>query len=197
MQQRMQHRSDGRADSRGSNKLQSAIAMRTNRNTVWMSKFKNQSENMQQELVLCLGLLERRMALLLRLTASLRDSVQALTNLDASGIHDGARRQDELCREIRSLDVDLRSTFHKVLEVRKSAPHERLATEFVNQLLSLNQRSQDAAEQVSHWNAVQSGLLRRSRRYVNAVMNVFANYSGICDRTSFAVQVQHTVTEGA
>lgn len=133
-----------------------------------------------------MNLLKRRVAALRLLAAGLEASCTALTNLDLSGIHQGIAQQENLCSEIRFLDEEMRRLHHALFQQAGPAegigPMEELAQFLdpggVKQLGDLFAELQTCHARVRYLNSVHGGLLRRSRRSVNVLMNFLSGPAG-------------------
>ncbi len=119
---------------------------------------------MARETTLYLQLIERRIEMLRLLAAALRQSHQAIAELNLAGIYEATLQQENLCAGIRFLDRELKAA------EGFCSPDTEQFQHWVRQL--------GAAEaEVRHLNRIQAGLIRRSRRSVNVMVNFLANYS--------------------
>jgi hypothetical protein len=131
-------------------------------------------------------LLKRRLASLRLMAKELRDCRQSFVRMDLESTREHISYQQGLCSEIRFLDHELgvlrsqivgaaalhpdgsdNSAFAKVFDSASALELRRIMGEL-------------AAVQKSVWrlNRVYAGLLRRSRRSINVLINVMASYMG-------------------
>jgi hypothetical protein len=131
-------------------------------------------------------LLKRRAASL-RLTArELRECRESFTRMDLEGIREHISYQKSLCAEIRALDDELGVLRRQLAAAAGLEPEGMSAAAFVglfdtDSALQLRQVMDGLAvvqETVRRLNRVYAGLLRRSRRSINVLINVMANYFG-------------------
>lgn len=141
----------------------------------------------RSETELYVELLKRRVASLRLVAKELRDCRESFVRMDLEATREHISYQQGLCSEIRFLD-------HELVELRRQmAEAEGLAAEgtsddafaklFHNGSASeLRQVLNELASvQKTVWrlNRVYAGLLRRSRRSINVLINVMASYRGI------------------
>ena len=131
-------------------------------------------------------LLKRRAASL-RLTAKeLRDCRESFTRMDLEAIRDHISYQKSLCAEIHALDDELGVLRRQLAAAAGLEPEGMSATAFVglfdaSSAVQLRQVMDDLAavqNTVRRLNCVYAGLLRRSRRSINVLINVMASYLG-------------------
>jgi hypothetical protein len=133
-------------------------------------------------------LLKRRVASLRLMARELRECRESFTSMDLEAIHAHVLYQKSLCSEIRALDDELR-----VLRRQMAAPSGQqpkgmsLAASQglcdADSSLQLQQVIDDlevVQKRVRRLNRVYTGLLRRSRRSINVLINVMAKYIGTC-----------------
>jgi hypothetical protein len=116
----------------------------------------------------------------------LRECRASFTSLDLEAIREHISYQKSLCSEIRGLDDELGVLRRQLALAAGLEPHglsgAALAKLFdANSALQLRQVTDDLAvvqKGVRRLNQVYAGLLRRSRRSINVLINVFANYFG-------------------
>jgi hypothetical protein len=133
-----------------------------------------------------LELLKRRVASLRLMAKELRECRESFTSMDLEATRDHISYQQGLCAEIRSLDDELRLLLRQLAAVQ-SVKLEGLTADKLVKLFDAGSASQlhevlaDLAvvqENVKRLNRVYAGLLRRSRRSINVLINVMANYIG-------------------
>jgi hypothetical protein len=131
-------------------------------------------------------LLKRRAASL-RLTAKeLRECRGSFTKMDLEAIREHISYQNSLCAEIRALDDELRVSRRQLAAAAGLQPEGMSGAAFAglfdaNSSLQLRQVTADLAvvqNTVRRLNRVYAGLLRRSRRSINVLINVMASYLG-------------------
>ena len=131
-------------------------------------------------------LLKRRVASL-RLTArELRECRESFTSMDLEAIREHVLYQKSLCSEIRSLDDELRVLRRQMAVASGLQPEGMSVAAFdglvdADSSLQLRQVRDDLAvvqKSVRRLSRVYAGLLRRSRRSINVLINVMANYIG-------------------
>jgi hypothetical protein len=113
-------------------------------------------------------LITRRIEMLRLLAAALRQSQKAVTARDLDGIYQGTLQQENLCAGIRFLDQEIKTAKNS------SGP----GAQRTSQEIGLIEDLLTAESEVRYLNRVQAGLLRRSRRSVNVLVNFLANYLG-------------------
>ncbi len=131
-------------------------------------------------------LLKRRVASLRLMAKELRECRESFTRMDLEAVREHISFQRGLCSEIRCLDGELRVLGRELAAERGLEP-EGVSPATVAKLLDaesalqLRQVMEDlTGVQQSVWrlNRVYAGLLRRSRRSINVLINVMANYLG-------------------
>ena len=131
-------------------------------------------------------LLKRRAASL-RLTArELRECRESFTKMDLEAIREHISYQKSLCAEIRALDDELGVLRRQLAAAAGLEPEGMSAIAFAklfdaDSALQLRQVMDDLAvvqKVVRRLNRVYAGLLRRSRRSINVLINVMASYLG-------------------
>lgn len=131
-------------------------------------------------------LLKRRVASLRLMAKELRECRESFTKMDLEAIREHISYQRGLCSEVRSLDGELRVLRWQLAEGGGLEPKEMNTTAFAKLFdadcaLQLRQVMDDLAgvrKSVGRLNRVYAGLLRRSRRSINVLINVMANYIG-------------------
>jgi hypothetical protein len=116
----------------------------------------------------------------------LRECRESFTSMDLEATREHTSYQRGLCSEIASLDDELRTLWRQLAEGSGQKPEGVSAPAFtrlfdVDSALQLRQVMDDlAVAQKTVWrlNRVYAGLLRRSRRTINVLINVMANYMG-------------------
>jgi hypothetical protein len=131
-------------------------------------------------------LLKRRAASL-RLTArELRECRESFTKMDLEGIREHISYQKSLCAEIRALDDELGVLRRQLAVAAGLEPEGMSVAAFVSlfdadsawQLRQVMDGLAVVQKTVRRLNRVYAGLLRRSRRSINVLINVMANYLG-------------------
>ncbi len=117
-----------------------------------------------------LDLLERRTSALRLLAREMAAAREAFVTLDLERIQQHTLTQENLCSEIRFLDHEIAA----LGETRAFAAGHEAA---VARLRQAETEHAQAAGAVARHNRVQGALLRRSRRSVNALMNLLAKFS--------------------
>jgi hypothetical protein len=116
----------------------------------------------------------------------LRECRESFTRMDLEAIREHISYQKSLCAEIRALDDEL-GVLRRHLAAAAGLEPERMSVEAFAGLfeagsaLQLRQVMDDlslAQKTVRRLNRVYAGLLRRSRRSINVLINVMANYLG-------------------
>ena len=131
-------------------------------------------------------LLKRRVASL-RLTAKeLRECRESFTSGDLEAIREHVLYQNGLCSEIRALDDELRVLRRQLAAPSGLQPEEMSVTAFDElfdadcsfQFRQVRDDLEVVRERVRRLNRVYAGLLRRSRRSIDVLINVMAKYDG-------------------
>ena len=140
---------------------------------------------MQREINHYLNLLERRLDRLRCLGMQLKESQAAFTAMDLDRITYYIDYQENLCNEIRSLDDQIRE-LNKRLCVAIPTGINLLAPDSLlshldegsgRKLRIVMQGLANIQAEVKRLNRVQSDLLKRSKRSINALINVMAQYT--------------------
>ncbi|MGA9055695.1 MAG: hypothetical protein WB763_04220 [Terriglobia bacterium] len=133
-----------------------------------------------------IGLLKRRVASL-RLTArELRECRKSFTGMDLEAIREHISYQKSLCSGISALDDELRVLRGQMAVASGLQPEGMSPAAFqglcdAGSSLQLRQVMDDlevVQKRVRRLNRVYAGQLRRSRRSINVLINVMANYIG-------------------
>ena len=131
-------------------------------------------------------LLKRRAASLRLMARELHECREPFTSLNLEATREHILYQRGLCSEIRSLDGELKA-LRRQLATGAGQNAEGMSAAAFAQLFDaesaaqLQQAMDDLAVvqgSVRRLNRVYSGLLRRSRRSINVLINVMANYAG-------------------
>ena len=128
---------------------------------------------MQQKPQPILELLDSRLNLLNSLAVELRACSQAMIGLDLDGMQFRVARQEQICREIRSLDASI-----DAVQKRWSREERHSSFPAAQEVLS---RISSAQAEVRRLNAAHAALLRRSRRTLQAMKNFLNCYSATYD----------------
>jgi hypothetical protein len=131
-------------------------------------------------------LLKRRVASLRLMAKELRDCREPFISMDLEATREHISYQQGLCSEIRFLDRELGVLRRELAEAGGLEPEGMSTAAFTNlfdagSASQLQQVMDDLATvQKSVWrlNRVYAGLLRRSRRSINVLINVMASYMG-------------------
>jgi hypothetical protein len=131
-------------------------------------------------------LLKRRAASLRLMAKDLHECRESFTRMDLEAIREHISYQKSLCSEIRGLDDELGVLRRQLAAEGGLAPEETSSAPFATALdadsaTQLRQVTDDLAvvqKGVRRLNHVHAGLLRRSRRSINVLINVFANCAG-------------------
>ena len=131
-------------------------------------------------------LLKRHLASLRLMAKELRDCRQSFVSMDLESTREHISYQQGLCSEIRFLDHELGVLRSKIVGAAGLQPDGSDNTAFAKLFDSASARElgrvlgELAAVQKSVWrlNRVYAGLLRRSRRSINVLINVMASYMG-------------------
>ena len=140
---------------------------------------------MRPEIDCYLNLLERRLDRLRCLARELKESQAAFTAMDLERITHYVDYQENLCDEIRSLDVQIRGLNQKLniafhTELNAVAPETLfpyLDEGSGRKLRVIARGLANIQAEVKRLNRVQSEMLRRSRQSVNVLINVMAQYT--------------------
>jgi hypothetical protein len=131
-------------------------------------------------------LLKRRAASLRLMAKDLRECRESFTSMDLDAIREHNSYQKSLCSEIRGLDEELAVLRRQLVAEAGLAPEGSSAAPFVtlfdtdstSQLRQVTDELAAAQNGVRRLNHVHAGLLKRSRRSINVLFNVLANYAG-------------------
>lgn len=128
-----------------------------------------------------LELLEERLSLLNSLASALTAARTDIVSLDICGLESRITEQDNLCTQIRNLDVQL-DRVQSQCSAHLAAPAKRLSGSSVvdpdstRRLETLDRLSRVQAS-VKQLNDEHQVLLRRSRRTVSALLNSYHSFS--------------------
>jgi len=140
----------------------------------------------RSETQLYLELLKRRVATLPLMAKELRDCRESLTGMDLESTREHISYQQGLCSEIRFLDDELEASRRQLAAGVGLEPDRMSAAEFDklfdagsdSQLRQVMDELAAVQKSVQRLNRVYAGLLRRSRRSINVLLNVMASYMG-------------------
>ena len=140
----------------------------------------------RSETHLYLELLKRRVASLRLIAKELHDCRDSLTGMDLEEIWEHISYQQGLCSEIRFLDGELRGLRRQLAEAGGLKPEAMSAAAFAglfdagpaSQLRQVMEDLTGVQQSVRRLNQVYAGLLRRSRRSINVLINVMTSYMG-------------------
>ena len=140
----------------------------------------------KSETHLYLELLKRRVASLRLMAKELRDCRDCFTRMDLEEAWEHISYQQGLCSEIRFLDGELRGLRRQLAEGGGLEPEGMSTAVFAglfdaasaSQLLQVIEEVAAAQQSVRRLNRVYAGLLRRSRRSTNVLINVMTSYMG-------------------
>jgi hypothetical protein len=153
-----------------------------------MSSIKSTNEpDTQSESKQYLALLDKRLLLLEALSSTLLAARADFIALDLDSIHTGLREQERICVQIRALDSDISRTQLKYAKLMglpagqneiswpaaAAEPEDNVAAKIHNTMLRLAA----AQSQLKRVNDTHQALLRRSRRNVQALLNLFQSYA--------------------
>lgn len=153
-----------------------------------MSSIKSTNEpDTQRESKQYLGLLEKRLLLLEALSSTLTAARADFIALDLDSIHTGLREQERLCTQIRELDSVISRTqlrYAKLVglparpnEISWPAAAAGSESAVANKIHNTMIRLAAAQAQLKRVNDTHQSLLRRSRRNVQALLNLFQSYA--------------------
>jgi hypothetical protein len=140
----------------------------------------------RSETQLYLGLLKRRVATLRLMAKELRDCRESLTGMDLESTREHISYQQGLCSQIRFLDGEL-GLLRRQIAGRGGLELEGMSAAEFSKLFDAGSDSQlrqvldelaAVQKSVQRLNRVYAGLLRRSRRSINVLINVMASYMG-------------------
>jgi flagellar biosynthesis/type III secretory pathway chaperone len=140
---------------------------------------------MQPELDRYVNLLERRLDSLRQLAVQLKETQHAYTAMDLNRITQYINQQENLCNEIRSFDDQIRELSKSLsaalnLELDLAAPEvlmSHLDESSQRKLKVVTQGLANIQADVRRLNRVQAELLKRSKRTVNMLINMMAQYT--------------------
>jgi len=115
----------------------------------------------------CLDLIERRAELLRLLCIELGESQKCIAALDLGSLQHRIQRQESLCIQLRFIARELESIGPNASTLR-SEFRKRWAASLI--------AVAEATSELDRVKRVQSVLLRKSRRSVNVLMNVFSTF---------------------
>jgi hypothetical protein len=153
-----------------------------------MSSIKSTNEpDAQAESKQYLALLEKRLLLLEALSSKLTAARADFIALDLDSIHTGLREQERICVQIRVLDSDISRTqlrYSKLVglparqnEISWPADTADSENAVANKIHGTMLRLAAAQAQLKRVNDTHQCLLRRSRRSVQALLNLFQSYA--------------------
>ncbi len=140
---------------------------------------------MEREIDRYLNLLEMRLDTLRRLAVQLRESQDAYTAMDLDRINYYINYQENLCNQIRSFDTQIRD-LHKnlcdALHMELGAGPEQTLMSSLDEssqrrLKVVTQGLANIQADVKRLNRVQAELLKRSKRSINALINLMSQYT--------------------
>jgi hypothetical protein len=135
-----------------------------------------------------LGLLERRLTLLDSLSKTLAESRNQFISMDLEAIGARIAEQEQICAQIRSLDAEITSAQVRCAE-RAGVRPCRDAIAWLdlgdgdgdggqNEQIRLTlRRVAEAQTKLKRLNDAHQAMLRRSRRTVNVLLNLFNSYA--------------------
>jgi hypothetical protein len=133
-----------------------------------------------------LGLLDRRLALLASLAQTLANARADFISLDLEAIHGRIREQQQLCGQIQNLDKDITGAQLRCAQLTSvrprlneigwpdSGPGDAAVRERIRAALL---RIATAQAELKRLNDAHQALLRRSRRTVGILLNLFQSYA--------------------
>jgi len=128
-------------------------------------------------------LLKRRVASLRLMAKELLDCRQSMVRMDLESAREHISYQQGLCSEIRFLDHELRVLRAQIVgPAGVESDHTVFASQFDSasalELRQVLREHADVQKRVRRLNQVYAGLIRRSRRSINVLINVMASYMG-------------------
>jgi len=131
-------------------------------------------------------LLKRRVASLRLMAKELLDCRQSFVSMDLESTREHISYQQGLCSEIRFLDHELGALRRQIAEAAGLQPDGLGNAAFTSlfggasalELLQVLQELAAVQKSVRRLNRVYAGLLKRSRRSINVLINVMASYMG-------------------
>lgn len=153
-----------------------------------MSSIKSTKEpETEKESKQYLALLEKRLSLLDTLSTTLTAARADFIALDLDSIHTRLREQERLCTHIRALDSDISRAqlrYAKLVglperqnEISWPAAAANSEDAVTNKIHHTMLRLAAAQTQLKRVNDAHQSLLRRSRRNVQALLNLFQSYA--------------------
>jgi hypothetical protein len=146
-----------------------------------------------------LALLEKRLSLLRTLAQQFVDCRKEFVSMDLDGMHRRIADQEELCRQIQSLDPAI-DVLQKTCAIqlglgRKgiAGPHEAAAS--AERLRGVMRELREAQSEVGRLNRIHAAYLRRSSRTIQVLINFVGNYSVTYGRPAYARCTQPQLTE--
>ena len=135
---------------------------------------------------LYLELVKRRVASLRLLAKELRECWPSFTGMDLDATRGHISYQQGLCSEIRCLDGELTFLRRHIAQLAGVDPDKLSPEEFAKlfdaaSALQFRQASDElagVANGLRRLNRVYAGMIRRSRRSINVLINVMASYVG-------------------
>lgn len=133
-----------------------------------------------------LALLEKRLSLLESLSSTLRAAQNDFVAMDLDAIHTGLREQERFCVRIRSLDGDITQAQIRCAKLAGLPPvtneifwpePAQVNSSLANRIRETMRRVASAQEQLKRVNQTHQCLLRKSRRNVQALLNLFQSYA--------------------
>ena len=140
---------------------------------------------MQQEVDRYLILLEKRLATLRQLATQIRESQDAYAGMDLDRITHYIAHQENLCNQVRSFDLQIQSLSKSLgdalnLELDLAKPAtlmSHLDESSQRKLRIVTQGLANIQADVKRLNRVQAELLKRSKRSINVLVNMMAQYT--------------------
>jgi hypothetical protein len=153
-----------------------------------MSSIKSTNEpETQKESKQYLAMLEKRLSLLDTLSSTLSAARADFIALDLDSIHNRLREQETLCTQIRTLDSDISRVqlrYAKLIgqparqnEISWPTAAAKSEDAVANKIHDTMMRLAVAQARLKRVNDTHQSLLRRSRRNVQALLNLFQSYA--------------------
>jgi hypothetical protein len=128
-----------------------------------------------------LGLLERRLWLLRALAEQLVGCRKEFVAMDLDGMYGRIGKQEDLCRQMQSLDPSiesLRGTCARQLDLAQPDTTRQLGNaDWAERLRGLMGKMAEAQGELARLNQIHAAFLRRSRLTVTMFMNFLENYT--------------------
>lgn len=146
----------------------------------------NELDALRSESERYLTLLEKRLSLLEFLSSELRFAQADFVGMDLDAIHARLREQERFCARIRSLDSDITQAQVRCAKLAGLPPvtneifwpaSAQLNSSLANRIRESMRRVASAQEQLKRVNEAHQCLLRKSRRNVQALVNLFQSYA--------------------